>query len=1250
MRPASEREGTVAPRPQRPASPAWAEALPRRERPRPKLRRLADLIASCPRVGGSARDGGSTAPLGRSGAAHGTAAAGTSCRGALAAASLPSPQGPPLRGAQQQGQTLGVLGPQGSVRPGQAPLPATPPLRPPPPPPRAPASGSPEPPGLGPFPTAAQVGSGGARIPVYMWLDEDTLCYGDVCLPLHTVACVLGPHTAQHGLPPPGLPLLPAREKGDPRPPPGPLPGAWLRSRPCRTAPAGAGPAWQLVGLWEWLRRSGAASGDMLVLEAEEADVPPSMGAAACLSGRRVMAVSVRLLKPAGTAPVSEHAEDSLQEDAAAAVEEAAAEVMEAAPSGPVVRSTRGGIQAARGQGAASLGGATVSGQLPFWRALLGGGGSGPCLGSGSELEPSAYEPSPSSASSAGDLEDESPPERAAARRGASAMQGAIRSSAWGQPPADIGAHDARSGLGGAGGVAGSRGDGRVADPSSDDRRGGGGRAAGQAEREDADGAAAVAAVYPLRLSGSSLYCQKASLHHAFPAELRALRDSGAAQPVQLYGRMPYGCVRLYDGVRLTRSCHGINVSYKIISHNALLRDVAGGKDRVASSPFRLAVLEDGRAVVEAGEATEPEPRILPASAFDSSRIVVVPFETLPQLLGLTAEQLAGTEGHLQLRVRASVVGSPGAEELGGVYLALHSRSWVLRGLRPWLLRSGAAVGDLLALRRAEEPPPAADAGTAGAGPSTAAPTADRGIVPAITVRLFRTGARGAAAAVQQAAEALSPEQAAHDGDRVASTPFRLAVLEDGRAVVEAGEATEPEPRVLQATALRKGFIGVSFETLHGLLGLTREQLAGTEGHLQLRVRASVVGSPGAEELGGVYLALHSRSWVLRGLHRWLKRSGAAVGDLLALGRAQAPPPAPGADAGAGPSTAGAAADGGSQPGPSQQPPAPSCTGLPAASISRLQGYVPPGELPPLRPGELRLCGLTFHPAVAPAIRAALEQWEAAQPGAPDPAAERIAVQAGPEAAGAPGLDPLVLFTSLADLLGLTAPGAAGRPLPEGPVDCGLVAPCGDPAQGHSGLRATARIAAGSAVCVVGGYVLPRGAAEELVASGLSQCRPEVRAQVAAALEDAGTGGGSTASLQAAWRLMVGSLTLPYTLPYGMDERRGGAEEAATSGPSDPLRLSQLGYGGLGALVCDFRTQTTGGEVEGDASPLPMQGPNCTILSVSVRGVCLPVLVALRDIAPGERLLRDYGEGWWRDMDVAWEAAEREGVALQALL
>ncbi len=51
-----------------------------------------------------------------------------------------------------------------------------------------------------------------------------------------------------------------------------------------------------------------------------------------------------------------------------------------------------------------------------------------------------------------------------------------------------------------------------------------------------------------------------------------------------------------------------------------------------------------------------------------------------------------------------------------------------------------------------------------------------------------------------------------------------------------------------------------------------------------------------------------------------------------------------------------------------------------------------------------------------------------------------------------------------------------------------------------------------------------------------------------------------------------------------------------------------------------------------------------------VRGLVLPVLVALRDIGPGEQLLRDYGADWWRGIGDAWEVLEFDGGSMQQVL
>ncbi|PNH05502.1 hypothetical protein TSOC_008232 [Tetrabaena socialis] len=97
--------------------------------------------------------------------------------------------------------------------------------------------------------------------------------------------------------------------------------------------------------------------------------------------------------------------------------------------------------------------------------------------------------------------------------------------------------------------------------------------------------------------------------------------------------------------------------------------------------------------------------------------------------------------------------------------------------------------------------------------------------------------------------------------------------------------------------------------------------------------------------------------------------------------------------------------------------------------------------------------------------------------------------------------------------------------------------------------------------------------------------------------------------------------------------------------------LSMLGYGNLAALVNDPRAQPRGWEeghdVEGEAAA---GGANCAVVPVVVRGVGLPVLVALRDVAPGQQLLRDYGAAWWRGHEAAWGVAEHAGLRVAAVM
>lgn len=56
------------------------------------------------------------------------------------------------------------------------------------------------------------------------------------------------------------------------------------------------------------------------------------------------------------------------------------------------------------------------------------------------------------------------------------------------------------------------------------------------------------------------------------------------------------------------------------------------------------------------------------------------------------------------------------------------------------------------------------------------------------------------------------------------------------------------------------------------------------------------------------------------------------------------------------------------------------------------------------------------------------------------------------------------------------------------------------------------------------------------------------------------------------------------------------------------------------------------------------------VVPMLVRGLPLPVLVAIRPIAPGQQLLRDYGAAWWRQQGFAdsWEVMEAFGNACDA--
>ncbi|KAG2494343.1 hypothetical protein HYH03_007400 [Edaphochlamys debaryana] len=338
------------------------------------------------------------------------------------------------------------------------------------------------------------------------------------------------------------------------------------------------------------------------------------------------------------------------------------------------------------------------------------------------------------------------------------------------------------------------------------------------------------------------------------------------------------------------------------------------------------------------------------------------------------------------------------------------------------------------------------------------------------------------------------------------------------------------------------------------------------------------------------------------------------------------------------------------------RPAAPPPHHLPSASLRHLHGYLPPGvPLPPLQPGELRLCGMTFHPDLAPSVRRAMQEWETVlvsrllEEGLgdgladADPATAQISIP-DPATLARLGLSRALICAQLAAHLGLTGDGAGSSsgggsgwdaPLPTGALElgAGMVEPCEDAARGGAGLAAARRVPRSTVLGVLGGYVLTRAAAQRYVSYGFRHCGAAVLAELEREASAVGLRG-----VTETWQVLAGSFRLPF--PQLKLVAEGSTAPSA-------LEVSMLGYGNMAALVNDPRSNPRSwapGNDVGDEDGAAAQA-NCTVLPVSVRGLVLPVLVALRDIAPGEQLLRDYGAEWWEAIAAPWEvlsAAQEE--------
>ena len=303
---------------------------------------------------------------------------------------------------------------------------------------------------------------------------------------------------------------------------------------------------------------------------------------------------------------------------------------------------------------------------------------------------------------------------------------------------------------------------------------------------------------------------------------------------------------------------------------------------------------------------------------------------------------------------------------------------------------------------------------------------------------------------------------------------------------------------------------------------------------------------------------------------------------------------------------------------------------------------LPAGEqvsLPPLQPGELRLCGLTFHPELAAGVSASMRQWEdglRCPLASTDPATRQIRICGVPaEGAGAAfgphRLKRNLICSRLAHYLGLSGEhGRSDAPLPQGPLGLLGVEPCpAAPEGGGLGLAAAAPLQHSAVIGILGGYVLPAEAAAAMTLNGFrdlpAQSRSALKAAAAtAAAVSGGSGGGGVGHSPDpadAWKLLACSYLTP--LPPADPELPAAAADAAAgpdataSGPQHRAAASQrvlfmLGYGNLAALINDPRVEprawVEGNDVE-DESGVAEMNANCAVSAAAMgrrRGVVWP--------------------------------------------
>ncbi|GLC57773.1 hypothetical protein PLESTB_001265200 [Pleodorina starrii] len=248
-------------------------------------------------------------------------------------------------------------------------------------------------------------------------------------------------------------------------------------------------------------------------------------------------------------------------------------------------------------------------------------------------------------------------------------------------------------------------------------------------------------------------------------------------------------------------------------------------------------------------------------------------------------------------------------------------------------------------------------------------------------------------------------------------------------------------------------------------------------------------------------------------------------------------------------------------------------------------------------------------------------------------------------------LNPLLIRLNLSAKLGLTEQTRWGVPLPSEPVEPVGVEVRQDSRGRGWGLFATQAMKANTVICVMGGLAMaqqPDGVA--FIKRGFGSLSKAVQQQ----LQERVSGGSVPPGMvgQVCWSFLAGSFRMAF--PAGHEHGRAGCYPGLV-----PLELQMLGHGGLAAYINDPRVGAgcCRGAAAGEQGQQQQLGDddvvdtaNCLVVPVMVRGVPLPVLVALRNIAAGEQLFREYGNDWWSSQKEWLEALGHYDISPDTVL